>query len=130
MSDFSKELEQDIAKSVAYRNVLLAKGDTLDEDGYPTEDCLSIIRWWHWSDSKGFFAFIKENWWYANIRWFETAKTSITGKPVTEYSISTSGWSGNESIIEAMQDNPMLWSTTWVQSRRGGHYIFEDREFT
>jgi len=45
------------------------------------------------------------------------------------YNISTGGWSGNESIIHEMQENSMMWHLNWVQSCRGGHYIFELREF-
>ena len=127
-SNLQAELLSDIARIADHRNFLLANGDTLDEDGYPTDDCLLIIKEWHWSDSKGWFEFIKENWWYANIRWNENTAI-VRGKEVMQYSISTSGWSGNESIIAAMQNNGMLWNFTWVQSRRGGHYIFEDREF-
>ena len=41
------------------------------------------------------------------------------------FRISTGGWSGNESIIRAMERNGMMWHLNWVQSRRGGHYIFE-----
>jgi hypothetical protein len=47
------------------------------------------------------------------------------GSQVYRYNISTGGWSGNESIIGALQSNSLLWALTWVQSRRGGHYIFE-----
>jgi hypothetical protein len=28
-----------------------------------------------------------------------------------------------------MQKNDMMWHLNWVQSRRGGHYIFELRNF-
>jgi hypothetical protein len=44
---------------------------------------------------------------------------------VQRFDISTAGWSGNESLIRAMEKNSFMWATTWVQSRRGGHYIFE-----
>ena len=50
-------------------------------------------------------------------------------KIVHRYYISTAGWSGNETIIRAMQKNIMMWQLNWVQSRRGGHYIFELKEF-
>lgn len=40
------------------------------------------------------------------------------------WEISTGGWSGNEDIIEAMQDNQVFWSLHWLESRRGGHYKF------
>ena len=128
VDDLHQQMLKDIVYAKAIREKLLAENEMLDEDGYPTKACLEIIANWHWSDSKGWFEFIKENWWYANIRWNENTAI-VCGEEVIQYSISTSGWSGNESIIAAMQNNGMLWTFTWVQSRRGGHYIFEDREF-
>ncbi len=95
-----------------------------DEDGYPTEAALQIIEIWHWRDVPGWFAFIKSMWAYADWGWSEQ-DTTYKDKPIREYHISTAGWSGNESIIRAMQKNYMLWHDTWVQSRRGGHYIFK-----
>jgi hypothetical protein len=41
------------------------------------------------------------------------------------WSISTGGWSGNESLIEALQRNHIFWSLCWMKSERGGHFVFE-----
>ncbi len=38
--------------------------------------------------------------------------------------LSTGGWSGNESIIGALQHNFIFWSMYWFRSQRGGHYWF------
>lgn len=104
------------------------KFDMLDEDGYPTTRALQIIKLWPYDDKKGWFDFIKDIWWATNWGWLEENEPHEykEGKTVHRYHISTGGWSGNESIIKAMQENENhLWMFTWVQSRRGGHYIFE-----
>ncbi len=97
--------------------------DFLDQDGYPTEEALDKIAKWHYNDPKGWFAFIKEIWWMKNWGWHENETDNGI-----EYNISTGGWSGNESIIRAMQQTDFLWTITWYQSTRGGHYIFEVRD--
>ena len=105
--------------------------DFLDEDGYPTNQALDLIEIWHWTDVDGWFKFIEELWAYKSFGWTEVIggiddwanqKLSDTTK---RFHISTAGWSGNESIIRAMEKNWMLWYMHWVESRRGGHYIFE-----
>ncbi len=94
----------------------------MDDDGYPTEEELAKIRAWPWQDSAGLMAFIKSIWYLADWGWHE--KPGEKGK--VHYAISTAGWSGNESLIEAMQANEMFWLLNWKSSRRGGHYEFED----
>jgi len=109
---------------------LLEEGDFLDDDGYPTDAALEIIEKWHWSDIEGWFKFINSIWHLRSWGWHEGEEDHEwdKDKKVYRYDISTAGWSGNESIIRAMQENWMIWSITWVQSRRGGHYIFEGRD--
>lgn len=114
--------------------------DYLDEDGYPTEEALDIIaNWWVAPDGKfdntktfpELMAFIKELWWAPDFGWQEKEEPHEIWpeKMVKRWYISTGGWSGNEDIIRAMQEADWLWSLNWVQSRRGGHYIFEEYKF-
>jgi hypothetical protein len=116
-----------------WKNLYESKKDCefLDEDGYPTNDALHLIEEWHFSDPKGFFAFIESIWHLRSWGWTEGVGEHDwdKDKEVYRYNISTAGWSGNESIIKSMQKNEMMWFSNWVQSRRGGHYIFELKEF-
>ena len=123
-------LEED--KIIAKANIAqLMQEELIDEDGYPTEAALTIVRIWHWSDSKGWFEFIKSIWHLASWGWSEGEADHDYRKDekVYRYNISTAGWSGNEAIIREMEQNSMMWHLNWVQSRRGGHYIFELKDF-
>jgi hypothetical protein len=108
----------------------LLKHEMLDEDGYPTDEALEAIKIWHWDDARGWFNFIHSIWHLASWGWNEgEVIDEITNKKAWCYYVSTAGWSGNEAIIRAMQKNDWMWHLNWVQSRRGGHYIFELKEF-
>ena len=127
-----EKLQQEYALQKAAEKVvvdtLLAKGEFLDEDGYPTSDALTIVELWPFEDQKGWFLFIESLWYMKSWGWSEgdTIRTdSYAPKHVYEYNISTAGWSGNEAIIRSMEENDALWYMTWVQSCSGGHYIFE-----
>ena len=107
--------------------------EMLDDDGYPTEAALMLVENWHWMYAKEWFEFIKSIWWARDWGWTEGEEPHEwdAGKIVYRYNISTGGWSGNESIIRAMEanGNGFMWYLNWVQSRRGGHYIFELRDY-
>jgi hypothetical protein len=95
----------------------------LDDGGYPTDAALDRIEQWSYADLDGLFAFMKELWWMADWGWHEEIVTDGKGKEKV-FKIYTGGWSGNESIISAMQSNRMVWVLTWHSSHRGGHYEF------
>jgi hypothetical protein len=89
----------------------------MDADGYPTDDELEAIRNVEAGDFRGMVEAIKPAWWMPDFGFDDRGD---------ELHLSTGGWSGNESVIEAMQDaaNDIWWMFHWYQSRRGGHYIF------
>lgn len=108
-----------------YLEYHLMHSDMQDDDGiYPTDEALEIIERWPMLENKKLFEFIEGLWYMREWGWHEE---KIDG--ATRYSISTAGWSGNESIIYALERNHnFAWTLTWVQSRRGGHYIFEVKD--
>ena len=105
---------------------------TFDKDGYPTDDTLDRVRTWPMdspSDMGVLLGFVQIAWTYPD--YFTPAKRRTRLWKGAElrrlWRVSTGGWSGNESLINAMQGNLMFWSLAWVSSRRGGHYEFETR---
>lgn len=97
----------------------------MDEDGYPDDDELTYIRNWPWNDIKGLFEFIRERWMYADCGYFRTEIENRPDHTTTRFNLHTAGWSGNESLIGALQENKMVWTVTWYSSTRGGHHVFE-----
>jgi hypothetical protein len=135
LADCKSKFEEDKLNWKKLYEDTISKDDyeSLDDDGYPTDDALFLIENWHWSDSKGWFEFIKSIWWARDWGWTEGEEPHDwdENKKVYRYNISTGGWSGNENIIRAMEKNGggFFWHLNWVQSRRGGHYIFERKDF-
>ena len=101
-----------------------------DEDGYPTEETLERIRTWPFTDFAGCEAamdFAGRAWKYKDY-WEKnpnfTATTYPNPREEIQYVFSTGGWSGNESIIGAIEDNQMLQMIGAWSWRRGGHYKY------
>ena len=86
----------------------------MNNDGYPEESELKRIREWPGDDIKGLMEYIEQQWQYPN--YFREGRKY--------YYLSTGGWSGNESIMEALQENLIFWLFYWQSSVRGGHYKF------
>lgn len=92
--------------------------EMIDPDGYPTDETLKRIRTFDpfKGDLDEFIDYIVSNW--------------VNGYPA-EYDpknyvlkLSTGGWSGCESIIDALKQNHTFWTLFWYSSARGGHYEF------
>ena len=96
-----------------------------NQTGYPSDDELEKVKKWDSvHDPWGLIDFLETiwNWPDWGIR-KKKGRTDYFKKPCIHLYISTGGWSGNESIISALQSN-VFW-IFWISSRRGGHYEFE-----
>ncbi len=92
---------------------------------YPCDEEIERVKKWefHGPDSfVQFMAFVR----LIGKYWPSSDPFGWDEDPVTRtYNISTGGWSGNEAILGAMQDNLTFWMVCWQEHRRGGHYIFQ-----
>lgn len=131
IKELAEQREKKAREDFKNQYELVMSTGSLDGDGYPTENALKLITLWDFTDCKGWFKYIESIWHLKSWGWSEQFEPHAykENKKVYTYHISTAGWSGNEAIISAMMKNNSLWYSTWVQSRRGGHYIFEDNEF-
>ena len=111
------------------------------DDCYPTDKELDYVKNYDCSKLpvKVLLDYIESIWWMPSWgfemteRTDDYACTDIKGKEHTHQyhvlNLSTGGWSGNEDIMVALKSNKWFHCFYWVQSRRGGHYIFEfDKE--
>jgi len=91
----------------------------MDKDGYPEDHELEKIKNWNTliDGYDSLMEYVRKRWKYSDCGYFSIDN----GK----YDISTGGWSGNEDIIIALQQNYMFWMFCWEESKRGGHYKFE-----
>ena len=110
----------------------------LDNEGYPTEEVLDYIRNYDVTAQsvRPLIELIRSLWQFRDwgfeiedhIDDFKSVD-SVDSEPYyhkhKRLYISTGGWSGNESIIEALRQNKWFFCLYWVQERRGGHFVFE-----
>ncbi len=90
-----------------------------DKDGYPTAGTLRAIMFWPVDKRGDLAAFVCEAWKYPERAVYDKAKATLF--------LSTGGWSGNESIVGALQENAIFWAVCWYEARRGGYYEFHLR---
>jgi hypothetical protein len=88
---------------------------------YPTEEELKKVHDFKLSHNNlnlpEFIQFLQSIWWAADWGFkYNQEKGCLE--------LHTGGWSGNESIIEALHGT-WFWYWFWAKSIRGGHYWFE-----
>ena len=100
----------------------------MSEYEYPTDEQLDRIR--HWQQGiRELIEYLWSIWWMPD--WGFKSKWGYSSFPrrrVLKLELHTGGWSGNESIIEALQENKqgnIFWFMYWERSTKGGHYWFE-----
>ena len=102
---------------------------TFDADGYPTEATLDRIREWPivtLADMVDCMDFAGRAWssygtWRKYSDWKEARWPS---RPLVRYTFATGGWSGNESVVAAIEANlivQMVGAWAW---KRGGWYEY------
>jgi hypothetical protein len=88
---------------------------------YPTDEDLARIRTWkiaNREDILDLLEVVRSLWHYADFHGFEMNEER------TNLKLNTYGWSGNESVVEALQENFSFWACCWRLHQRGGHYEF------
>lgn len=98
---------------------------SLDYDGYPTNGTLRAIK--SWSHVEGFERLldaIDPIWAHYGLFSKSHKSTREVNKDRVYYRLVTGGWSGNESIISALQANRLFWAMCWYSSTRGGVHEF------
>jgi len=89
---------------------------------YPSEESLKLIREWDIVKQgiKPLVALVMDIWHWEDYR-------TLKGNTLI---LNTGGWSGNEDIIFALEQNGIFWSVCWEKSIKGGHYWFNVKELT
>ena len=89
---------------------------TFDSDGYPTEETLNAIRTWPFTDHPGLMRFVQEA---------VAGYGSLRHAGGHKFALATGGWSGNESIVQALHENAIFMAACWESSHRGGLTIYK-----
>lgn len=96
--------------------------DLLDDDGYPTEEALNAITQWDITNNEEVF----ELWEFCRLLWSYPDRWDCYREEDDDYgewfAFSTGGWSCNESVVVALEENIMYNAILWRSSSKGGHY--------
>ena len=95
------------------------------DEGYPTEEFLLWIKNFNpfQHDLLSFIQIIMDNWNHGNYGY----KLKRKYKKKNSFELHTLGWSGNKSIISALENNDYFFLLYWRKTIVGGHYYFKLR---
>ena len=89
--------------------------DKTDEHGNVTDYAVNVISRWPADDWDGLLEFL-------NDVWNHTYGKMIFSAATVEF--ITGGWSENEQILSALQENYAIHSRDWFSSHRGGRSVY------
>ncbi len=95
---------------------------------YPTDAELKKIKNWDYElGFKSLVDYIESIWWMPDwgFKLYKGRDHLFKNKRVIKLQLHTGGWSGNEEIIGALQQNFMFWSLSFYKHIAGGHFWFE-----
>jgi hypothetical protein len=104
----------------------------LGSEGYPHDMELQRIRTWPdpvWPgqlfELDALMQYVRARWRHPEY-WEErdVIDEEYKGQRERSYKFSTGGWSGNESLVGAMEEHPLLGLIAPTSWRRGGHYEY------
>lgn len=102
-----------------------------EEGHYPSDECLEFIKKFDVIKYgvRTLVDFIERVWWMPSWGFqLSDGVDDIFNEPCKKLELHTGGWSGNESIMYALEENVIFWTVSWTQTRRGGHYYFDIKE--
>jgi len=87
---------------------------------YPTEEDLHKIIHWNQPAYKQLMSCVYHM--FISMK-FGICKYTGRQRHGHRYTLITSGWSGCEDVIHALQSNTQFWHRCWYQSTVGGKYV-------
>lgn len=90
---------------------------------YPSDEALLVLE--DWGPDPSTYLELME---LVTELWDETYG-NLEETPAGRFVLITGGWSGNEDIIAALQENVVFWSLCWMESHRGGRVVLEIPEW-
>lgn len=94
----------------------------MDSEGYPEEKELRAIRKWDVKDFPSLLEFIEQRWTYRDFikRYVVKERDNF----YLEWTLITGGWSGNESLVNALLSNTLFEMCWYWEWSRGGRHVF------